>query len=88
MVAPPQTDVDIAEEVRRLNRNISLTLEYLDHTELRTVDREIQAAVQSELVNNFQYSIDSIEEYYNYEPLIDHLMQMVRWGPHVQVYNG
>lgn len=87
-MAAPQTDVDIAEEVRRLNRNISLTLEYLDHTELRIVDREIQAAVQSELVKNFQYSIDSIEEYYNYEPLVDHLMQMVRWGPHVQVYNG
>ena len=87
MVAP-QTDVDIAEEVRRLNRNISLTLEYLDNTELRTVDSQIQAAVQSDLVKNFQYSIDSIEEYYSYEPLIDHLMGMVRWGPHVRVYNG
>ena len=87
MVAP-QTDVDIAEEVRRLNRNVSLTLEYLDKTELRNVDFEIQAAVQSELIKNFQYSIGSIEEYYSYEPLINHLMEMVRWGPHVQVYNG
>lgn len=87
MVAP-QTDIDIAEEVRRFNRNIRLTVDFLDDIQLSEVDRQIQAAVQSELVSNFEDAINSIEEYYNYDPLIEHLMDMVRWGPHVQVYNG